>query len=180
MFKSAGANPYELGGTSKALGENSMFWALGGVSTQRPNPPPSLAPCPKGCPPGGPRGAGGLRGGHGCPTARGTAPRIQEPRQPHEGRRCRRGTALGLEGLQRPGVSQCRRGTGVGSTPRGPRGWPETAPRGCRVSEVLRGVGALCGGCGRCPSGRAYPWRCGRGRSAHEVGPRRALGVWGV
>ena len=54
-FKSAGANPYELGGTSKALGENSMFLALGGVSTQRPNPPPSLAPCPKGCPRGYPR-----------------------------------------------------------------------------------------------------------------------------
>ena len=31
-----------------------MLLALGGVSAQRPNPPPSLAPCPKGCPRGMP------------------------------------------------------------------------------------------------------------------------------
>ena len=64
----------------------------------------------------------------------------------------RRGTALGLEVSERSGV------WGIRGTP--------------------RGCGAVWG-CGRCPSGRAYPCRCGRGRSAHEVDPRRALGVWG-
>jgi len=45
-----------------------------------------------------------------------------------------------------------------------------------RYPEGLRGCVGAVGGvpvAGRCP------WRCGRGRSAHEVGPRRALGVWG-
>jgi len=36
-FKSADPNPYELGGTSKALGPFCMIW------TQRPNPPTPIS-----------------------------------------------------------------------------------------------------------------------------------------